>query len=263
MQVFFVGVIALIGLRHIMPGESSAGGALDAFCPFGGIETLWPYLSTGATLKTTNLLNFTILISVLGLSLVAGRAFCGWVCPLGTLQDMFASWARRLSGETTKVRGKKSKAVLPLQVPAKVDKLLRYLKYLVLVAILLASAAAVYPPLRNLCPVRAIFGFHWNSGVLGIVLLGFVISSMLVRRFSCKYLCPLGAALAISNKISPIRLHISQDNCSNCGRCDADCPMDIQPVPKNTGSLECVRCLECLQTCAKPDAINLSVGIGE
>lgn len=86
MQIAFVILTFLIGLRHIMPGESSKGGAFDAFCPFGGIETLLPYLTTGHTLKTTNLLSFTALIAVFGVSLVAGRAFCGWMCPLGSLR---------------------------------------------------------------------------------------------------------------------------------------------------------------------------------
>ncbi|MBC8331694.1 MAG: hypothetical protein H8E28_06910, partial [Anaerolineae bacterium] len=72
MQAIFVAITFLLGLRHILPGEGSRGGAFDAFCPFGGIETLWTYVATGHTLKTTSLMNFTILIAVLGLSFVAG-----------------------------------------------------------------------------------------------------------------------------------------------------------------------------------------------
>ena len=67
----------LIGLRHILPGETSSGGSFDAFCPFGGVETLLPYLMKGQTLKTTNLLNFSRLLGVVGVSLLAGSAFCG------------------------------------------------------------------------------------------------------------------------------------------------------------------------------------------
>jgi hypothetical protein len=46
MQGFFVAGAFLIGLRHMLPGESSKGGAFDAFCPFGGVETLWAYVTT-------------------------------------------------------------------------------------------------------------------------------------------------------------------------------------------------------------------------
>ena len=99
MQYLFLLFTFLIGLRHMLPGDSTRGGAFDAFCPFGALETLWATLTTGQYLETTNPLNFTALLAVLGVSLVAGRAFCGWMCPLGTLQDMFARLARRLSGE--------------------------------------------------------------------------------------------------------------------------------------------------------------------
>lgn len=94
----------LIGLRHILPGEASSGGAFDAFCPFGGIETLLPYLARGHTLKTTNLLNFALLIGVLGVSLAAGRAFCGWLCPLRAVQDFLARLARHWPSSTKSPR---------------------------------------------------------------------------------------------------------------------------------------------------------------
>lgn len=260
MQGIFLVATILIGLRHTLPGESSKGGAFDAFCPFGGIETLIPYIATGRTLKTTNQLNFTVLLAVAGVSLVAGRAFCGWMCPLGTIQDMIASWTRRLGGEKKHIRGKKSKARFPLQISSKIDLRLSYLKYLVLAAILIASTMAKFPPLRNLCPARAIFGFHWNTSLLAAVLIGFILTSMLVRRFSCKYLCPLGAALAVFNKISPIHIATNPERCTNCGRCEAECPANVAAIPENTRSTECIRCLECIETCTQTDAIELRIG---
>ncbi len=260
MQLIILVFTFLIGLRHMLPGESSKGGAFDAFCPFGAIETLWAYLTTGHTLKTTNLLNFTALLAVLGVSLVVGRAFCGWMCPLGTLQDMFTDWARKLSGEKNRPRGKKSLARFPIQVPEQTDRWLRYMKYMVLAAILVASTMAIYPPLRDICPARAIFAFHWNTPLLGLVLILFVLTSMVIQRFSCKYLCPMGAVLAIFNKVSPIHISANPEGCSNCGRCEAECPVDIPAIPENMRSAECVRCLECLETCAQPDAIELRIG---
>jgi polyferredoxin len=250
----------LIGLRHVLPGEASSGGALDAFCPFGGIETLVPYVATGSTLKTTNLLNFSLLLGVLGVSLLAGRAFCGWLCPLGAVQEWLAIGARRLTGEKRHVRGKKSPARLPLTLPAAVERPLRYAKYVILAAIVALSVAAVYPPLHSLCPVRAVFGLRLNSALLWVVLGLFVVSSLLVERFSCKYLCPLGAAIALFNKFAPLRIVVDQVRCNRCGRCEVECPMGVAEVHANTNDAECIRCLECVETCARQETMVLELG---
>jgi polyferredoxin len=247
-----------IGLRHLMPGEESTGGSFDAFCAFGGVETLLPYLFNGQTLKTTNLLNFTVLIGVLGVSLVAGRAFCGWLCPLGVMQDMFAGWARRLSGGGKHIRGKRSKARFPLTLPSAVDKTLRYAKYLVLAAILVASLYTIYPPLRTFCPMRAVFGLKITPLLWGVLVI-FIGGSLLIERVWCKYLCPLGALLAIFNKISPVRIISNSNQCNSCGRCDIECSMGIKDVPVHLDDPECIRCLECLDTCARDGSLELKV----
>ncbi len=259
-QIIFLVITYLIGLRHIMPGESSKGGAFDAFCPFGGIETLLPFLATGQTLKTTNLLTFAMLIGVLGVSLLAGRAFCGWICPVGTLQDFLADLTRRFTGEKKHVRGKKSKSRFPVRLSPKLNPWLRSLKYLILGIVILASTWAVYPPLREICPARALFSFQLTTPLLISVLIVFIVTSMLNKRFWCKYLCPFGAVLAIFNKIAPLRLVANQSSCTTCGRCATECPMDIQNVPENLRSAECIQCLECLETCSVQDTLQIQLG---
>ena len=249
----------LIGIRHLLPGEAGSGGSFDAFCPFGAIETMWKYVTTRQTLLSTNLLNFSILGGVLGVSLVAGRAFCGWMCPLGALQERFALLGRRLAGEKSRIRGKRSKVRLPLQLPDWADRPLRYAKYLILALVILASTFAVYPPLYQFCPVRAVFSFKLTSGLLWSVLAIFMITSLLVERVWCKYLCPLGAALAIFNKLSPFCLRAEFDSCNHCGRCDIECSMGIKDVPDHLNDPECIRCLECLETCSHDGAITLHV----
>jgi polyferredoxin len=260
MQYVFLTTTTLIGLRHILPGKAANGGSFDAFCPFGGVETLYAYFTTGHTLKATSVLAIALLISVLGLSILVGRAFCGWVCPVGTVQDLLTRLARRLSGgKKNRRRGIKSKARFPLQVPPKIDHWLRYLKYFVLLGILIASTMTIYPPLYHFCVVRAIFSFHPTLLLMSMLVI-FIVTSMLVQRFWCKYLCPLGALIAITNKFAPIRIVINKDNCTACHRCEAECPVDIVPIPENMRSLECVQCLECLETCAIPDTLDLKLG---
>ncbi|MDP1545022.1 MAG: 4Fe-4S binding protein [Anaerolineales bacterium] len=252
----------VIGLRHIMPGEASRGGSFDSFCAFGGIETILPYLFSGHMLKSTNLLNFSVLLGTLGVSLAAGRAFCGWLCGLGAIQDFVAEWTRKLFGEKQHIHGRQSKAILPLRLPAIVDRPLRYAKYLALLVILIASLYMAFPPLRDFCPVRAVFGLKMTT-LLWITLAVFLAGSVLVERFWCKYLCPLGAALAIFNKISPMRLVMDNHHCNNCGRCDIECSMGIADVPHQLDHPECVRCMECLDTCARDGSLTLQIGYKE
>lgn len=253
--IFLVGSI-LIGLRHIMPGESSKGGAFDVFCPFGAIETLWPYITSGETLLTTSPLNFAILLGVLGVSLIAGRAFCGWMCPIGTLQDFLANISSRYFKNKKKQPGG-NHINLPHRISPRNDAWLRSLKYLILAITILASTFAIYPPLREICPARALFSFQLTTPLLWSVLITFVITSLANRRFWCKYLCPLGAILAPFNKIAPLRLVLKQDSCTNCRRCDPVCPMDIEDVPHNLRSAECIECLECQETCNEEDSLEL------
>jgi polyferredoxin len=260
--MLWFGVIGtfLIGIRHLLPGEAASGGAFDAFCPFGAIETFWAYITSGQTLKTTNLLNFAVFSGVLGVSLVAGRAFCGWMCPLGAVQEWLAGLARRMGGEKKHISGKLSNARFPLRLPPWADRPLRYLKYLILILVLWTSVTAIFPPLHPFCPARAVFSFKLTTGLLWSVLITFIVTSLLVERIWCKYLCPLGAALAIFNKISPVRLRADFKACNRCGRCDIECSMGIKDVPDNLSDTECIRCLECLETCAREDALVIKVG---
>ncbi len=210
LTVAIVGAFTL-GLRHALPGEESLGGAFDSFCPFGAVETFFAYITTGNTLKTTSLLNFAIFSGVVATAVVGGRAFCGWICPLGGVQDFLAGWARRFTGEGKRhIRGKKSKAILPLRMPDWLDKPLRYVKYVVLALVLFTSITAIYPPLHALCPARAVFGLKLTSLLWGVLVV-FLVTSVLFERFSCKYLCPLGAVLAIANKFSFLKLKINKD----------------------------------------------------
>jgi len=249
----------LIGLRHIMPGEESSGGSFDSFCPFGGIETFYRYITTGTTMRTTNLLNFAILSGVLAVGLVAGRAFCGWMCPVGAVQEWLAKLSRKMFGDKPHIRGKRTKGLFPLRISIKADQYLRVMKYLILAVILWVSTFSIIPPLHNICPTRAVFSFQLNSGLLISVLIVFVLTSLAIERVWCKYLCPFEAFLGMFNKIAPLRLRVDDTRCNDCGRCDIECSMGIEKVPENLSDAECIRCLECLNTCSRDGSLSLTV----
>lgn len=257
-QVGFVAFAFSIGLRHFVVGGGPTGAAsLDAFCPFGAVETFWSWVTTGSFLRNTNTANLVIFAAVLASALLMGRAFCGWMCPLGAVQEWIARLGSRLTGANTK---KRKPGFLPVQLPKALDKPLRYVKYFVLATILWSSLEAIFPPLREFCPYRILFGFHLETPLAISVLVAFVVASLLVERFWCKYLCPLGALLSVTNKIAPIRVTTNDEVCTACGRCGASCPMGIEQRAQDITSLECIRCLDCVDTCARPEAVNVQVG---
>lgn len=255
-QILFLLITILIGLRHILPGDAARGGAFDSFCPFGAIETLWSYIVKGQTLETTSPINFSIFMGVLGVSLLAGRAFCGWICPVGTLQDLLANLSTSLFPQASKKRRKKTNKI-PYSISKQNDRWLRGLKYLILGVVLIASMRAIYPPLQPLCPARALFSFQSPTPLIWSVLITFFVTSLLNRRFWCKYLCPLGAVLAPFNKINPLRLVLKEDRCTSCRRCDAACPMEIDDLANHLRSPECIQCLECQEACPEKDVLEL------
>jgi len=80
-----------------------------------------------------------------------------------------------------------------------------------------------------------------------VVLLAILAFVILVNRGFCRVLCPLGAILALFNRISLFRVRLTQSECTNCGRCAKMCPVEIDPVGQMNSS-ECVRCLDCTAT---------------
>jgi len=134
-QLAFAAFILGITLQHVLAGESSSDitASPEAFCPFGRLETLFKYIiSGGSFVSHTHLSNVVILVAVLVTAFLACSAFCGWICPLGFIQDLIGSLSAFLSKRfpslnkamnTLKVRGARL---------AFLDRYLRLLKYAVL-----------------------------------------------------------------------------------------------------------------------------------
>lgn len=237
--------VALIGASRFVtvPGARSP----EAYCPFGAIETAASLAAGFSFLRQISLTNGIVLGLVALSALVLGRIFCGWACPIGALSDASAWLSRKLFGR---------QGPYPLQVPRALDRPLRWLKVVVLGWVLWASLSAVVPPLAPYCPFRTLFEFDLGSMLSWALIATLFLLSMIVERFWCRYLCPLGAILAPLNWLSPVRPRVNRAACVACGRCKAACPAGIDPVADGTEHLECVRCYACVQACGKIGALR-------
>ena len=199
------------------------------------------------------------ILSALGILL--GRFICGWLCVFGMIQDLLY------------------KIPVPkVAVPKRIDKPLRYLKYAVLVILVIllptflnneyGTSAPYFCKL--LCPVGTLEGgiplvlmneslrktigflFRWKLGILIVILL----ASMVIYRPFCKYLCPLGAFYALFHKVSFLKLDLDSDKCVNCGLCEKKCKMGVD-IRETVQSPECIRCGDCVKVCPK-NALKLN-----
>jgi polyferredoxin len=225
--------------------------SFEAYCPFGGVESLWGLLTAGEFSCALGPLNLSLMIVVLALALLAKKAFCGWACPIGFLGEL----AARLGGWVWKRR--------PL-VPAKADARLKLLRYAVLAAALFFTYRASELVLRGYDPFYLIFSGlgHGSAGVLSAVVLGVVaLGAFAVPMLFCRYLCPMGAVFDPFSRLGLIRVHRDEAKCTACGRCSRACLHHIRlhqlPAVRHR---DCTNCLECFDACQEKDVLRLRVG---
>lgn len=246
---FAEGKIYTGPLKHIcFPGLNcySCPGAVGV-CPIGSLQAVMGSWKFSVSLYVGG---FLMLVGAL-----LGRFVCGWLCPFGLVQDLLYKipFIRKIN-----------------RFPG--DKVLRYLKYVILLVFVILMPLFVVDIVgqgapafcKYICPSGTLLGgiplvfknpalqamvgflFHWKVAILLVT----VFLSILIYRPFCKYICPLGATYALFNRASLYRLRVDKDQCINCGLCAKACKMGVDPV-KTPNSAECIRCGDCTKACPK------------
>ncbi len=231
-------------------GVFVVGGNAERWCPFGGVEAIYTYVTEGNMVCSLGVSNFYILGGVLLMTVVLRRAFCGYVCPVGTVSE----WLRR-AGARLGIRGR--------EVPERLDRVLSLLKYPLLAVILYFTYQTAELVLRGYDPCYALISRHgkditvWAYVIAGAVV---VVSLVMMMPF-CRWLCPLAAVLNPFSRFGVARVERDEDACMRCSECSSSCPMGI-PVDRvrTVTHARCMACLECVDACAAPDRPALSWG---
>lgn len=258
-QVFFFGLIALIAVNHTLVKQGGglpflSSASLHAVCPFGGVVSLYQFLSSGTFVQKIRESSFVLMGIVFLLAVLFGPVFCGWVCPLGTVQEWVASLGRRL------LRRRYNQLI-----PYRLDRVLRYLRYLVLAWVLYMTAVTGKLIFSAYDPYFALFNF-WTGEVAlsGLLILGATLAlSLVIERPWCKYACPYGALLGLSNLFRVFSIRRVESACKMDGACRKLCPMNI-PVEslRTVRDHQCISCLECTSEAACPAAETVVFATG-
>ncbi len=266
-QLIFATFILYITIIHVAAGESTSNltASPEALCPFGGLETFYKYVTSGGGyVSHTHLSNLVLGAAVLLTALLLRSAFCGWICPLGSIQDAIHSFSAWLQKRFVPVR-KFFRALNQRGQPAWMflDKYLRFVKYGVLIWALTGAAIYGVMVFKDYDPWSALITIaEWTFTPGVVVLAATLVGSLFVERPWCRYACPLGAASGLLGKLSPVYLKREAEACTNCKICTQACPMGLKVHTATTiTSLDCISCLECVGDCPREGALEVRLGL--
>ena len=281
-QILFLLLFLLLLLKN---GLGLAGGGFDSSANlFFKIDPLAALANALASRSLYQGLLWSLLILVPVLFL--GRFFCGWICPMGTLNHFFG-WLKsdakrgkkRLESNRYKgwqrtkyylLFGGLTAAAFGSGVIGWLDPfslLTRSLGLSILPSLNYAIEALLRPLEQSNWHGLSLLGgiLHWLAGaaltsstqqhfrqgfVLGVIFLLLMAANLKITRFWCRAICPLGALLGLCSRWSLLRLHKDEAACTKCQRCLLDCQGGDDPVPgAKWHAEECHLCLNCMAAC--------------
>lgn len=257
-QIFFFALIGTIAINHTLV-ETGGGilfisnASLHALCPFGGVVTLYNLATLGTFIQKIHISSVILMLIIFALAVMVGPVFCSHVCPLGSIQE----WIGKLGRKLFKKRYNRF-------IPVKVHHILKYFRYVVLVLVVYITAKSGYLMFAEIDPYNALFSF-WSDevSIKGLIILGITaVASLFVERPWCKYACPYGALLGLSNKFRIFKIRRVPSTCISCNQCNVACPMNIEVATKSTvNDLQCISCMICTseEKCPVPETVALKI----
>ena len=176
---------------------------------------------------------------VLGLGLLAGNFFCGWLCPYGTAQE--------LCGKIGSLFLKRK-----LKMPPALQRYLQFSRYLLMLALLAlgAQAAAAAAPINSYRSFMSVAGGKVVEAAAFAIMGGFLVIALFFERPFCNYVCSEGIKFGVASLTRLFTIKRNAATCVNCQRCNQACPMNIQvSAGKSVRNAQCINCFQCIAAC--------------
>jgi polyferredoxin len=255
-----VGVQFYLWVRFYETGGQSMRVArpdgVEAWLPIAALMNLKTFLITHQV-PAAHAAGMFMLIAFLAISFLYRKAFCSWICPVGTLSEWLWQTGQTLFRRT-------------FSAPRWLDIPLRGLKYILLGLFLYVVITMPVPEIRafltspygQVADVKMLNFFREMGETTAIVLAVLLGVSLLVKNAWCRYLCPYGAMMGLVSLASPTRIVRNTDACIDCAKCAKACPAGL-PVDTllTIRSAECTACLSCVSVCPAAGALDLTIGI--
>lgn len=229
---------------------------------------------------------FIVLGTVLLIGAVVGRAFCGWICPIGFIQDIITNLKGKLDfvSPRTHQSSKHFKYLLflgtflisgSLAIALALGQGSSYKTALGILAsgpfIAISPDGTLFGTIPTLIGMarQGFFSFLTRPPTIQqawadllttppllalriLILIGFFGTAWKVPRFWCRYVCPTGAMMAVFQKYSVTGIKRDPVKCTKCPHCEVKCPMQINILDlpwEKFNDPECIMCMECVDAC--------------
>jgi polyferredoxin len=263
-QLLFVALNAWVGVQFYLWVRFYERGGVGLYVPRpAGVEGWLPiaglmnskYLFATGRVPAVHPAAMYLFLGFLLMSLLLKKAFCSWLCPVGTLSEYLWKIGQRIFNRS-------------FHLPAWLDVPLRVLKYLLLAFFMWIiggmSAEALdgfmATPYGIVADVKML-NFFRDIGFTAAIVIGvLVVFSVLVQNFWCRYLCPYGALLGIASLLSPVKIRRDVEACIDCGKCAKACPANLKVDELvQIRSVECNACMACVAVCSARDALQFAL----